>query len=209
MAGFCQWESLPQQFHQHITDMLVQNPQTYTYKPFTHYAHGYLNWDTHTQQTNPMIPNNGWHWLQGNNTVQGELFGGCIDVLEFMKSTIYWPKPTFWKGKILFFETSEDKPSPAQVKYMLRNYATQGVFNQIAGLLFGRPRNYTPQENKELDDAIIQIVQGEANNHTLPIVTNMDFGHTDPQWILPLGIKAQLDCTKKEFTLLEAMYQNH
>jgi muramoyltetrapeptide carboxypeptidase LdcA involved in peptidoglycan recycling len=32
----------------------------------------------------------------------------------------------------------------------------------------------------------------------------MDFGHTDPQLILPLGVKARLDCEKRTFGLVEA-----
>jgi muramoyltetrapeptide carboxypeptidase LdcA involved in peptidoglycan recycling len=37
----------------------------------------------------------------------------------------------------------------------------------------------------------------------VPIVTNMDFGHTDPQWILPLGVEAELDPASNTFRLLE------
>jgi hypothetical protein len=35
------------------------------------------------------------------------------------------------------------------------------------------------------------------------IVTNLDFGHTDPQWIMPLGVLAELDSDKRTFRLLE------
>ena len=34
----------------------------------------------------------------------------------------------------------------------------------------------------------------------------MDFGHTDPQWILPLGVKAEIDCHKKEFKMIEKIF---
>jgi muramoyltetrapeptide carboxypeptidase LdcA involved in peptidoglycan recycling len=30
--------------------------------------------------------------------------------------------------------------------------------------------------------------------------------HTDPQWILPLGIKAEIDCEKKTFRLIERIF---
>jgi muramoyltetrapeptide carboxypeptidase len=35
------------------------------------------------------------------------------------------------------------------------------------------------------------------------IVTNMDFGHTDPQWILPLGVTASIDSDRRTFALVE------
>jgi muramoyltetrapeptide carboxypeptidase LdcA involved in peptidoglycan recycling len=47
------------------------------------------------------------------------------------------------------------------------------------------------------------VVRDEFKNAKLPIVANMDFGHTDPQWILPLGIKAEIDCIGKTFKLIE------
>ncbi|MBI4918517.1 LD-carboxypeptidase, partial [archaeon] len=43
----------------------------------------------------------------------------------------------------------------------------------------------------------------EFNRPDLPIVTDMDFGHTHPQIILPLGIKAELDFKNKKFYLKE------
>ena len=48
---------------------------------------------------------------------------------------------------------------------------------------------------------------GEFKNEELPIITNMDFGHTDPQWILPLGIKAEINCEEKTFKLKEKMFK--
>ena len=36
----------------------------------------------------------------------------------------------------------------------------------------------------------------------------IDFGHTDPQIVLPLGVKAKPDNNKKEFCLLESPFQN-
>jgi muramoyltetrapeptide carboxypeptidase LdcA involved in peptidoglycan recycling len=91
---------------------------------------------------------------------------------------------------------------------MLRNYGVQGIFDKIAALLIGRPRDYSDKEKKELDENIIKIVKTEFKNNDLPIITNMDFGHTDPQWILPLGIKAEIDCHKKEFKLIEKIFED-
>jgi LD-carboxypeptidase C-terminal domain len=37
----------------------------------------------------------------------------------------------------------------------------------------------------------------------LNVITNMDFGHTDPQWILPLGGRARIDPSTHSMVLLE------
>lgn len=211
MAGFSQWDSLGEKFQEHMKTILFDNPDDYIYKPYNLYAEGYLDWSdkSNVGKTKPMTNNMGWNWLQGNSRVQGELFGGCIEVMEFMKSTKFWPNDDFWNGKILFLETSEDKPSPEQVKWMLRNYGIQGIFDKISALLIGRARDYSEDEKKELNDNILKIVRDEFGNKDIPIISNMDFGHTDPQWILPLGIKAEIDCHKKEFKLIEKIFKDY
>lgn len=82
------------------------------------------------------------------------------------------------------------------------------MFDQISALLIGRARDYTDDEKQELDKTILHVVQQEFHNTTLPIVTNMDFGHTDPQWILPLGVQAEVGCENKTFRLLEKIFSD-
>ena len=121
-----------------------------------------------------------------------------------MKGTAYWPQPSFWDDKILFFETSEDKPPPDEVKGMLRNYGMQGVYHRASAIMVGRPRDYSPKEMDELDQVLVDVIKGEFGQSRIPIVSRMEFGHTDPQWVLPLGIEAKLDCKKKSFSLVES-----
>lgn len=210
MAGYSQWDALDKKFQEHIITILFENPGEYNYEAYDSYCEGYLDWSdkSNVGKTKPMMKNTGWNFLQGKTKVQGELFGGCIEVLEFMKSTQFWPKDDFWNRKILFLETSEDKPTPDQVKWMLRNYGMQGILNKISALIIGRPRNYSEEEKKQLNENILTVIKTEFKNTDLPIITNMDFGHTDPQWILPLGIKAEIDCHKKEFKLIEKIFED-
>ena len=210
MAGFSQWSSLGDKFQEHIKTILFDNLETYNYRSYELYHEGYLDWGNKSNvgKVKPSSKNSGWNWLQGDSVVQGELFGGCIEVLEFMKSTKFWPSEDFWNGKILFLETSEDKPSPEQIKWMLRNYGMQGIFDKISALLIGRARDYSEDEKKQLDNNILKIVRDEFGKKDIPIISNMDFGHTDPQWILPLGIKTEIDCHKKEFKLIEKIFKD-
>jgi len=210
MAGFSQWGILGKKFQEHIKTLLFENSENYKYKPYDFYTEGYPDWSDKSNRgkVKSISKNTGWNILQGASTIQGQLFGGCIEVLELMKSTKFWPADDFWNNKILFLETSEDKPTVNQVKLMLRNYGMQGIFDKISALLIGRPRDYSEEEKKKLNKNILDIVNVEFKNSTLPIITNMDFGHTDPQWILPLGIKAEIDCIKKEFKLMEKIFEN-
>lgn len=209
MAGLAQWHNFPEAFSRHVKTMLFEGPDSYAYSPYEVWSEGYPDWGQPEEagKINPVQPNETrWQWFQGEGVVSGELFGGCLEVLEFLKGTSYWPQPAFWQGKILFLEISEEKPTPTQVKYMLRNYGIQGVFDGIQGVLFGRPRDYTQEEKETLTEGIRAVIATEFGRPDLPVVLNMDFGHTDPQFILPLGVKAEIDCGQRTFKLIESPF---
>lgn len=208
MAGFAQSRHLPAEFLPHIRSILFQPTDSYEYQPYPAWANQYRDWNTpgYDGETAPLTPNHeGWRWLQGVGCHTGRLFGGCLDVLEFLKGTRFWPAPdsAFWEGRLLFLETSEDKPTVDQVRYALRNYGSQGVYERASGLLLGRARDYTPEEKERLYTSAVQVVSGEFGASHLPILANLDFGHTDPQWILPLGGAAEIDCDARTLRLIE------
>jgi len=199
MAGFAQLPSLPPAFAAHVRAVLFDGPDELAYEPYDRWSEGYPEWadPANTGKVNPSTPrppSGGFRFLQGRGKARGELFGGSIEVLEFLKGTRFWPAPSFWEGKVLFFETSEEVPPPALVRRMLRNYAMQGAFDRAAALLFGRARGYSDAQKVELEREIVGVVAGELGRTDLPIVADMDFGHTDPQLILPLGVPIEVDC---------------
>ena len=53
---------------------------------------------------------------------------------------------------------------------------------------------------------IRSVVVDEFGAADLEIVGNMDFGHTDPQWILPLGVTAELEPLASTFRLVEPAF---
>ncbi|MFA5961928.1 MAG: S66 peptidase family protein [Parcubacteria group bacterium] len=205
MAGFSQMKNLSESFERHVKEMLFEPRATYAYSPYGEYADGYLDWsdENNLGKTKEFKKDDGWKFLQGKGIVRGELFGGCIEVLEMMKGTQFWPKSEFWDGKILILETSEEKPTIHEIDHELRNYGMQGIFDRINGIVFGRARDYSAEEKLELEKRIITIVKDEFGRADLPIITNMDFGHTDPQFVLPLGANAEIDCENKRFGIIE------
>ncbi|MBU5593512.1 LD-carboxypeptidase [Clostridium sp. MSJ-4] len=209
MAGLAQIKHLPLQFEEHLRSMLFGREFPYNYKPYERWTNAYKNWgDKSTLGQCEEFYNNeyGWDFIQGEGIAEGKLWGGCIEVLEFLKSTEYWPCSNFWQDKILFFETSEEKPSPHNVGYMLRNYGVQGIFEKAKGIIFGRPKDYSDKERAELKEIIQRVVREEFHNTNIPIVLDVDFGHTDPKMILPLGCKISLDSNKKEIKLIESPF---
>ncbi|AQX07780.1 S66 family peptidase [Elizabethkingia ursingii] len=149
-----------------------------------------------------LVKDNQWNFLQGIGKVKGELIGGCVDVLEFLKGTDFWLSESDWDGKILFLETSEEMMSPLQFCWALRNYAAQGVFNKISGLILGRP--YDNKYVQEYNEILLQVIRDEEGRDDLTIVTEMNFGHTCPVFTIPYGVMAEIDNERKTFSILES-----
>ncbi|HEX7022849.1 MAG TPA: S66 peptidase family protein, partial [Trueperaceae bacterium] len=164
---------------------------------------GNLDYEQELARPRMALPSEGWRWLQGEARAEGQLMGGCVEVLEMLKGTRWWPDPERWRGAILCLETSEEVPPPSQVEYWLRNYASQGILAEAAGLLFGRPRGYTADMTDQLYGAVRKVVR-EAGREDMPVVADMDFGHTSPMMVLPLGCRAAVDPARKQVEVLEA-----
>ena len=144
-----------------------------------------------------------WKTLQGSGTVSGHLLGGCFETLEFIKGTEYWPSLDQWDGAVLFVETY-DAPSTVYVEHWLRNYASQGILQRIKGMLFGRPGGdqHSEQDFQKYDTALLKIAR-EFGLTDLPILSRLDFGHTDPKLILPYGINTELRCAESRIVITE------
>lgn len=151
-----------------------------------------------------LTPCAGWKFLQGKGVRRGHLIGGCIEVLDWLRGTDFWPGSETWQDAILFLETSEEAPPPIVILRELRTYAAMGILGRLSGILFGRPGGeILPEKFEEYDEAILQVVAREEGLTDLPIITGMDFGHTDPMFVIPYGVQAEIDCRARCFRILE------
>lgn len=168
----------------------------------------HLDWadPANQERTRRLIPCSGWRWLQGKGIARGHLLGGCVEVLDFIRGTAVWPPLDEWRGAILFLETSEEMPPPDLLARTLRSYAAMGILERLSGILVWRPggADLNPARFGEYDDAILRIVRTEEGLTELPIITQMDFGHTDPMFVLPYGVQAEIDMEKQQFIICES-----
>jgi muramoyltetrapeptide carboxypeptidase LdcA involved in peptidoglycan recycling len=185
-----------------VNRTLFSNEMIGEIQPAKEWTSERLEWiEENKNRRRTMRQNVGYEILQGSGVARGHLIGGCIEVLEFAKGTVLWPEKKYWNESILFFETSEEKPEPNNIKYWLRNYAIQGILQKANGIIFGKP-----QDEKYYDEYKVEIqkVMKEFNLEDLPILYNLNFGHTEPKFILPYGAMAEINCDKKTFTILES-----
>lgn len=187
----------------HWVDKVLFRPEVIgSIPPATSWTSEYLPWlEENKDRSRKMLPNSGYEILQGSGVVQGRLIGGCLEVLEFAKETVIWPSLDRWSNTILFFETSEDKPDPKLVEYWLRNYGSQGILEEINGIIWGKP--YANKYYEEYKVAITKIL-AELGLEGLPVLYNMSFGHTAPMTVLPYGALAEIDCERGTFSILES-----
>jgi muramoyltetrapeptide carboxypeptidase LdcA involved in peptidoglycan recycling len=205
MAGISQMRDLPTAYEAHVRSMLVDADAPRRYPAFDTVVHGYPDWrDAATVgRANPAHPAGDWRVLQGSGRVRGELLGGCLEVLDWLRGTSAWPVAGEWAGRLLFIEPSEEKPAPLQVERILRSFGVEGIFDRITGILVGRPRDHSSEEVVAFESAVVGVVASEFGRPDLPIVANLPFGHTDPQWVLPIGVEAELDLDARTLTLLD------
>lgn len=166
----------------------------------------HLDWadETNQQRRRARHPSTGWRFLQGEGVGEGPLIGGCLEMLDWARGTALWPDADAFERAVLFIETSEEALPPMAVARELRVLAAMGILPRLSGLLFGRPGGQVPiAAFDDYDDAVLQVVALEQELTTLPIVTRMDFGHTDPMLVLPYGIPARIDCVRQEISVLD------
>jgi muramoyltetrapeptide carboxypeptidase len=199
MTDFGEYPHLLPYTQKYFLQATAQTPPIGSIEPSPEWTEEYLDWSAKLDIQRPrhLEPSAGWTWLKTSaGRAEGILIGGCIESLQHLRGTPYWPN---WHDAILFFETSEDKPSPETVDGILMDYQNMGVFDQIQGMMVGRPMRYTHAEKQSLRETILE----RTRSYSFPIITDMDFGHTSPQLTLPIGCRACIDSSQRCFEILE------
>ncbi|MFA9447067.1 hypothetical protein [Egicoccus sp. AB-alg6-2] len=134
---------------------------------------------------------------------EGESLVACVEVLDWLHGTAWWPSLA---GTVLMLETSEEAPPPALLTSFLRSLAVNGELHQLAGTVLGRPggADLPIADHAAYDEAVLRVVRQEQRLDRLPVVSNVDFGHTDPMWTVPQGIRTRVDPDTRTITFLEA-----
>ncbi len=195
MAGFAGLEKEPSQYHNHLRDFLNGGWEEYIYTPNSQWSRSLLDWSRPDSINTPLelTTSKGWRVVNApKDDLSGTLWGGCIEALAFMQGGTYWPyAKDFWGNKIVMFELSDDGLSDAQYADMLRRYGNEEVFSHAKALLIGRFAEQSETRRQDIENLTLKVVTEEFKSN-IPIVFGVDFGHTYPQQIFPLGCTAEL-----------------
>lgn len=189
----------------YINEVLFEGKNNISIESSSEWTSEFLDWSNEENDNilrNMNVEEHGFEVLQGKGEFNGELLGGCIDVFQMITGTDVWPKKDEWKNKILFLETGEDEPEPDTVKYLLRNLVAQGIIDEISGIIVGKPSNEKYYE--EYKEVFKRVIALEALKKDLPILYNVNFGHTAPMCILPIGCKVLVNLDSKKIIITES-----
>ncbi|MBI2474712.1 MAG: LD-carboxypeptidase, partial [Candidatus Taylorbacteria bacterium] len=177
-------------------------------KPSDVYNDMGLNWNDSSTLDNERIyePSEGWVW-DGNENGEGITWGGCLESIdELLRHGVPIPSFEDFENVILMTETSDEIPSSDYVHRVYRALGERGTLSRVKGVLVGRPKawEFNNQQSAEQKsayrksqrDTILEVIR--AYNPTVPVVQNLEFGHTDPQIPMPYGMKARIDTNNRK-----------
>ena len=153
--------------------------------------------------------NEGWIW-DGDRNVEAITWGGCLESIdELLRHGISIPTLEQFENIALLTETSEEIPEAPYVYRVYRALGERGILERVKAILVGRPKAWefdkqnSPEQKEEYRkqqrQAILQVVRNY--NQSVPVIQNLDFGHTDPQIAIPYGMHVNVDSGKKKIMI--------
>lgn len=149
-----------------------------------------------------MAPADPWTWHRPDRVVSAPTWGGNLEILHWNLAAGRWIRPVEdYAGCILLVETSEELPPADDVFRMLRNAGERGLLRQFPAVLVARAlasnfdavRSPAQRAAYRADQRTAVLRAFEQYNPDAMIVFDVDFGHTDPQWVLPYGGRLTVD----------------
>jgi muramoyltetrapeptide carboxypeptidase LdcA involved in peptidoglycan recycling len=138
----------------------------------------------------------GWHWHRATKVVTAPTWGGNLEILHWNLAADRWILPVeSYEGCVLILETSEEMPPAEEVFRILRNFGERGLLAQFPAVVFAKAKawhTHAPLNDSEraafrADQEAAVLAALDIYNREAVFVYGPDFGHTDPQYVLPFG----------------------
>ena len=120
----------------------------------------------------------GW-WVLQEGEADGTIVGGNLCTLNLLQGTSFMPP---LEGSVVFAEDDE-QVRPWDFDRDLVSLLQQPAFAGVRGLVIGRFQKATGMTR----DLLAQVVGSKPELAGLPVIANVDFGHTTPIVTFPVG----------------------
>jgi len=125
------------------------------------------------------IENTDGYWVIQEGMAEGYSVGGNMVTLNLLQGSEYYPS---LKGKIVFVEDN-NKENFRAFENHLQALILQKDFDSVRGLIIGRFQ----KESGVTRELLEKLIATKKELKNLPIIANVDFGHTVPMVTLPIG----------------------
>ncbi len=139
-------------------------------------------WYRDQDHRNP-IPNPGYRVIN-EGEAEGILLGANLCTINLLQGTEYMPA---LPGSVLFLEDDEESKA-ANFDRDLQSLIHQPGFEDVRGIAIGRFQ----RASQITDNLLEQIIQSKRELDRIPVVANVDFGHTDPKITFPIGGRVRM-----------------
>jgi muramoyltetrapeptide carboxypeptidase LdcA involved in peptidoglycan recycling len=135
-------------------------------------------------QENRVFIRNEGPFIINDGEAKGTIIGGNLCTLNLLQGTEYMPS---LKNSILFLEDDYES-SPATFDRDLQSLIHQPDFQHVKGLVIGRFQ----QGSRMIKELLIKIITSKEELSDIPVIADVDFGHTSPMITFPVGGQASL-----------------
>lgn len=77
------------------------------------------------------------------------------------------------------------------------------MLDRIAGMVVGIPTEVPPHEGGGERAGLREVVLDVLGERDIPVLAQVDFGHTSPNLPLPIGVRADVDADNRTLALPE------
>lgn len=130
---------------------------------------------------------------------QGRLLGGNLSVLSGLVGTPYLPDFT---GAVLFIEDTNE--SEYRIDRMLTQLALAGIFDRVAGVVFGQCTGCQNPDGGYSNFTIYEVLDRQFSGLRVPAFQGLQIGHIASQLSVPVGLPVEIDADAGTMRLLEA-----
>ncbi len=148
------------------------------------------------QENREFIDNSGY-WIINTGHALGRIIGGHMRCLNALQGTEYWP---MLEDSLLILE-EDAEINPQLFDRQLQSLIHQSDFSGVKAICIGRFQ----KETKMSKDLLMKIIKSKQELQDIPIIANVDFGHTSPLLTMPIGGTAELTIVNEtvEFKIIE------
>ncbi|UNK16827.1 LD-carboxypeptidase [Paenibacillus sp. N3/727] len=144
------------------------------------------------QENRTFIQNDG-PYVINEGKAEGVIIGANLCTLNLLHGTEFMPSLA---GAILFLEDDLESQPPTFDRD-LQSLIHQPGFHDVKGIVIGRFQRESQMSGQLLHD----IIKSKKELEHLPVVADVNFGHTTPQITIPVGGEATLEAIGGEVKL--------